>query len=326
MDIPLNKDGCYLCNICIKGYSSYKSLWNHNKKFHIPNVSNNIPKVSNNIPNVSNNIPVINNKNTCKHCYKVYSSPQNRWKHEQKCKENKINDNKLNILEKTILQLQQQIQTIVKEKGKVHHKTLQKINKQVTNTINNTNTNNNNGTIIHNTFVKFGDVSYEKIFNEKQLLSILNKQYMSLEEGINKTHFNEKLPDYSNVFITNFKDPLAYIFNGNAFITVKKHDMLNEIMDTHITEINLSYEKMKDKIIPKHADRIQKFLEKLNDIDTKYKDPDNDRVYSNYKAYKMDAIKLAIYNNSDKKKLEALKNIKLIEKIDVDSEDSDFEL
>ena len=59
-------------------------------------------------------------------------------------------------------------------------------------------------------------------------------------------------------------------------------------MDTHITEINLSYEKMKDKIIPKHADRIQIFLQKkkLNDIDTKYKDPDNDRVYSNYKAYK----------------------------------------
>jgi hypothetical protein len=38
----------------------------------------------------------------------------------------------------------------------------------------------------------------------------------------------------------------------------------------------------------------------------------------------MDAIKLAIYNGSDKKKLESLKNIKLIEKID--SDDSDIEI
>ncbi len=174
-------------------------------------------------PIVSNNIPIVsNNKNTCKYCYKVYSSPQNRWKHEQKCKKVKIIDDKVKNLEDTILQLQQQIQHIVNEKGKIHHKTLHKINKQITNTINNTNNNNtNNGTIINNTFVKFGDVSYDKIFNEKQLLSILNKQYMSIEEGITKTHFNQNLPQYSNVFITNFKDPLAYIFNGKAFITVK---------------------------------------------------------------------------------------------------------
>ena len=65
--------------------------------------------------------------------------------------------------------------------------------------------------------------------------------------------------------------------------------------------INLSYDKVKNKIIPKYADRIEHFLQKLNDIHTKYKHLENDRVYSNYKAYKMDAIKLAIYNNSDKK-------------------------
>jgi hypothetical protein len=35
---------------------------------------------------------------------------------------------------------------------------------------------------------------------------------------------------------------------------------------------------------------------------------------------------LYIYNNSDKKKLEAFKNIKLIEKIDVDYDNIDIEL
>ena len=40
----------------------------------------------------------------------------------------------------------------------------------------------------------------------------------------------------------------------------------------------------------------------------------------------MDAIKLTIYNGSDKKRLESLENIKLIEKIDSDSDDSDIEI
>ena len=43
------------------------------------------------------------------------------------------------------------------------------------------------------------------------------------------------------------------------------------------------------------------FLEKINDIHTKYKHTQNYHAYSNYIAYKMDAITLAIYSNSDQK-------------------------
>ncbi len=338
MNNKVNYQKEFRCNLCDKVYSSASSLCNHNKKFHNENVqkcsinvqkcSINVQKCSINVQKCSNNVQKcsINKSLTCEHCNKIFNNRSTKSMHKKIC-QNTTNDYLQNTtndyLQNTVLQLQLQIDNIIKEKGTLHHKTLQKINKLVTNTINNT----NNGTIINNTFVKFGNVSYDKIFNEKQLLSILNKQYMSLEEGITKTHFNDKLPEYSNIFITNLKDPLSYIFNGKSFITVKKHNMLDELMDCHINEINLTYEKMKNKIIPKHADRIQKFLTKLNDIDTKYKDPDNDRIYSNYKAYKMDAIKLAIYNNSDKKKLEVLKNIKLIEKIDDDdTDDTDIDL
>ena len=49
--------GCHSCNICNKIYSSYKSLWNHNKKFHntknIEIVSKNMHNVSKNMHNVS---------------------------------------------------------------------------------------------------------------------------------------------------------------------------------------------------------------------------------------------------------------------------------
>jgi hypothetical protein len=310
MNKKVNNNKIFICKICDKKYSSASSLCNHNNKFH-SEVSQS--KVSQNTDCDQSKVSQLKIY-TCSYCGNNYKHKQSRWSHEQKCK----NKDDLDELKNIINELKQQFALILKQ-----NKTLQKMNNQVSNTING---NVNNGTIINNTYVKFGDISYEKIFDEKQILAILNKQYMSLEEGISKTHFNEKLPEYSNIFITNLKDPLSYIFNGKAFITVKKHNMLNELIDTHINEINLSYDKMKNKIIPKHADRIENFLQKLNDIDTKYKDPENDRVYSNYKAYKMDAIKLAIYNGSDKKKLESLKNIKLIEKIDSDSDDSDIEI
>ena len=51
----------------------------------------------------------------------------------------------------------------------------------------------------------------------------------------------------------------------------------------------------------------------LNDDDTKFTDQDNHRTYTSYKAYKINSIKLLIYNESDKRKLELLNNIELEE-------------
>ena len=334
MNKKVNNNTIFRCKICDKYYASASSLCNHNVRMHSESRSENglirsekglmrSDKCMNN-----SGLNTTYKKYTCRFCNKEYTNKQSRWSHEQKCKVNTVTkkNNNVDELKNMIVTLQKQIEGIVKTKGRVHHKTLEKINNQVSNTMNNNANNIVNGNVnINNTFVKFGNVCYEKIFSEKQLLSILNKQYLSLEEGISKTHFNEKLPEYSNVFITNTKDRLAYIFNGKAFITVKKHIMMNDLIDTHIHEINLTYEKMKGKLNPTHADRIEKFLKKLNDTDTKYTDPDNNHVYPNYKAYKMDGIELAIYNESDKKKLEMLKNIKLYEKLDSDSE-SDIEV
>ncbi len=52
----------------------------------------------------------------------------------------------------------------------------------------------------------------------------------------------------------------------------------------------------------------------LNDDCTTFTDNDNNRKYSSYKAYKINSIKLLLYNNSDKKKLDLLNNMELKEK------------
>ncbi len=62
--------------------------------------------------------------------------------------------------------------------------------------------------------------------------------------------------------------------------------MLNQLIDMHIDELNISFEKNKGKLNDKQIQRLEKFLDMLNDYDTKFTDG-TQRIYSNYKAYKI---------------------------------------
>jgi DNA-directed RNA polymerase subunit RPC12/RpoP len=78
MDIHLP---IYKCNICIKEYSSYKSLWNHNNKFHNNKIESDTSMSSNvNIcqPDVNQMSTESqlndNNKIKCEICSKEFNS------------------------------------------------------------------------------------------------------------------------------------------------------------------------------------------------------------------------------------------------------------
>ena len=62
-----------------------------------------------------------------------------------------------------------------------------------------------NNTNSNNTYVKFGDLSYDKILTDKQQRDILRMMCSSLEESIKRIHFNKDLPEYNNIFITNIR-------------------------------------------------------------------------------------------------------------------------
>ena len=314
------------CNICNKIYSSYKSLWNHNKEFHkVATSKSHIP--ASNAPQPVPHVPQNASKLTqyaCNSCNKTFNRKDNLKRHEKTCKIKETNQNEIENLKNTINEMKEQIATILQEKGKVHHKTLQKINNQLTNNQLTNNGQINNGKIINNTYVKFGDVDYQRILDNKQVKHILNQQFMSIEESIKLIHFNKDLPEYNNVFITNMRDDIGYIFNGKEFISVKKNEMVNELIDSHIKEINLSLEKHKNKLNEKYVTRLEKFLDMLNDDDTKFTDQNNQRTFPSYKAYKMNSIKLLIYNSSDKKKLDEIQSIELKEKIYEEEEDDPY--
>ncbi len=71
----------YYCDTCNKTYSSYQSLWIHNKKYH--NKKN----------SVKENEDKPNNKNTCIYCNKMFTFYQSKWRHEKKCDKQNFSKN-----------------------------------------------------------------------------------------------------------------------------------------------------------------------------------------------------------------------------------------
>jgi hypothetical protein len=247
------------CKLCKKYYASYQSLWIHNKKFHnknvianvvsvVPNVVSVVPNVvSNVVSNVISNNKIILFKNkqyNCKLCKKEFNDRRNKWRHEKICQQrkqlvnNKIENNKSidNTIEKKFEEFKNTILDIIQKEAKIHPKTLQKINKQLINN-NSNNTINNNGTIINNTFVKFGNEQLSHLLKHKDMLKIINKQCLCIEESIKTIHFNKKLPEYNNIFITNMKDTIAYIFDGCKFILTSKDEVINNLYNNHLENI-----------------------------------------------------------------------------------------
>ncbi len=304
----------HICKICNKYYKSRQSLWNHTKNYHNNNdcektlvdcekTVNDCEKTVNDCINSVHYINIIQ----CNYCKKIFTRKNNLNTHVKNiCKHKKVNDEQrkkeTELLESKINAMSQQIAQLLNEKAKIHPKTLQKINKNLINNI-------NNGTIINNTFVKFGKVELSSILNTKEILSILNQPFISIEETIKKIHFNDKHPEYKNIYITNMKDDIAYIFNGIQYITVRKNDVIMDLINNCTEEIESSFDENKDKMKLPYIKRLESFLELINN-DEKYFDGFN-KPYSNYKTYKIGDIKRFIYDNSNAKHLALLNTLKL---------------
>jgi hypothetical protein len=284
------------CNICNKNYASKQSLWNHNNKFHNNIISQKSAKnQSKNHPTSVKNQPIViqsvldtkHNILECKYCNKSYKHIQSRWKHEQKCKVKSNNDE--------IMELKKKLKDIEDKINNTHQ------GSTITNS-NNTNTLNNKGTINNNYIIAFGKEEINNILTEKEKIRILNARYKSLEESIKAIHFNDNRPEYQNIVITNMRDNLVHIFDGNKFVSQAKHGTINQLIDNHMESIEESLDNSRERLNPKTVDIIEKLIEKINDETTELYDEENDKKYLNYKNYKNDLVKLFVYNESDNKK------------------------
>ena len=283
----------YRCKVCNKSYSSRQSLCNHNSKYHNNKNIEMLQNVTKCNENVHSDVTKCNKSVTynCTLCNKKFNNRQTKWRHTKTCTENTASI-KEEIKKELTKELTEQINNILKS-AKIHPKTLQKINNQINNT--------NNGTINNNNvIIKFGNVNINDVLSNKQIINLLHKPFVSVEECIKMIHFNEKLPQYNNIYITNMKDDLVYVYDGTRFTTTTKTDTIYDMITNYTEQIELSFDDNKDKLTEYKIKCVENYLEMINS-NTEYIDQHN-KKYTNFKTYKVGDVKRLIYDKSDPKK------------------------
>ena len=304
----------YRCNICIKNYASHSSLCNHNKKFHKKKVQPNVLKVQHDVPKVQLNISNNNNTDTnkkiikCEYCNKVFNARSTKSEHKKRsCKLNPNIDKNTDLIElknkntelielkNKNIELEKKNNEISKSlieikdllfNSKVHHKTLQKINKQLNN--NTTNNITNNNVTINNTInlVGLGYENLSDVLSKKEKLNILKNMYGSLSKIVKYVHFNDKYPQFKTMLITNMQNNIAYKYDEdeNRFLIIPKDELLDNLVSIRLDDIIAFNEEVGDKLDNNSKKKIDAFLD---DID------DNEKL----REIKKSELKIILYNN-----------------------------
>ena len=289
----MNIEG-YKCVECNKIYSCYKSLWNHNKNIHKKTITETQNKVF-----------------ECKKCGKKYKHKQSIYKHEKSCiciKESSIVLEVERMKQETEKMKQKTLELQIKLLGmkRVDNKTFKAINKVLIDrsTHNNNNNNIQNNTIINN--YKIFSIGNEDVvntlsFDDKRI--IMNRKWCSLDEIVKIVHCGDHNM-FKNILITNLKDKFAYTFDESKgyFITTTKSFILDDLITNRMMDIETIYDELTtaNLVDEKTKKMLKAFLERMEEDDKPYMDENDDVEHVNYKAYKMNLIKLLLYNNQEK--------------------------
>ena len=292
----------YNCNNCNKIYSCYNSLWAHNKKFH-KGIKTEKTIVENTI------------EYNCRVCNKIYKHRPARCRHEKYCSGIKHPDREFE-LEKTKLErtkIEQETEKIkqktlelqIKLQGmkRVDNKTFKAINKVLIDRSTHNTTNNTQN--ITNNYQIFS-IGNEDVINTLSIddkLIIINRKWCSLDEIVKMVHCGDHNM-FKNILITNLKDKFAYTFDESKgyFITTTKSFILDDLITNRMMDIETIYDELTiaNLVDEKTKKMIKAFLERMEEDDKPYMDENDDVEHVNYKAYKMNIIKVLLYNNQEK--------------------------
>jgi hypothetical protein len=238
----------YKCKHCNKLYKSYKSLWNHNNKFH-NGIYNHLDNHDNHLDNHNDYSKSGYEKNElvykCRKCNKNFKYSQNRWRHEKSCNENQENIN--NIIDK----MQKEIDLLKNKPSKTIIKNI------------------NQGTInkgpVYNFLNKIGNENIN-LLTEKEIEYIMDQELNCIVSLISLLNFNQEIPENHTFCTTALNDKYISTINTETLEIEKqrKKDFFDNLLWSGINKMKLLYDKLKSKK-SKRALEYKKNIENLTD-------------------------------------------------------------
>ena len=240
----------YSCNICNKKYVSYKSLWNHNSKFHKVDISQLLAK-----PAIDVSQKLVKKELKCNFCENIYKHSSSKSKHEKKCKEK--NKNEIIEIKKELNELKK----IIKNN---------KLNK--TNNINNGTI--NNGNITNNIHINaLGTENIIEKLTEKEKLDLLTDilfKEIPHVELVRKIFNNEKFVEDRNTIISNLQTKTCLVYNdeNHKFEAKNKNEHVDNMIYYRHKDIRNIYKEMYDnKKIKNNARKlIEEYIEQFDNL------------------------------------------------------------
>ena len=235
----------FSCTICKSEYKSYKSLWNHNNKFH-----------------GDLNIKITSKKTfgdfACPYCNNKFTKRNNMTQHVKnvcKAKNDIIVKNK--ELENTVSQLVKKVEILENNKSAA--------------VINNGNV--NNGTVnnnINNNIIYINKTGSENILklNKTEIAEIFDKDLSGLLTFVEKINFNERLPENHSFCSTNLDSAYLSVYDTNKSKVQKdrKKYFFEEVISKSVSKMEELYKINKGHFKKEKQKDIESTLQRLNEL------------------------------------------------------------
>ena len=116
---------------------------------------------------------------------------------------------------------------------------------------------------------------------------------MSINDLVELLHTSPEYKQFKNVCVTNLQSSFAqkYDEKSKRFIAVNKKDVINDVVDCRMYDIGKFFEENQSKMNPQKAEKVKKFIERMNNDD------------DTFKGGKKEEIQLILYNNNEAKDL-----------------------
>jgi len=185
---------------------------------------------------------------------------------------------------------------------------LEQNNQSKNNIQNNKNIKNQNNGIINNIIIQHGKEDLSKIDNKVFLDAFLRNTGAKIPEKIIEgIHFNNKYPEFKNIYISDINREKVMIYNGNDWILTPSNNITTNLLEKSIDFSENRYCKLdKGELNQQKKNKIEyglKIMELMKDFDSSddeiniTKEDKERRQYLREKAEEY--IKLLLYNNKD---------------------------